>query len=109
MLSLLALLLLRELLLVDADLLVDLLLELLPDPLLLLALVHLPTLPLLIDLELVLLNYLLLLKLEVPIDLLDRPGEVLLEQLSLLLQVLVDLRLDQRVLVLREEGVRART
>ena len=108
-LELLAFLLLRELLLVDGDLLVDLLLELLPDPLLLLPLVHLPSLPLLLHLHLVLPHDLLLLELEISIDLLDRPREVLLQQLPLLLQVLVNLRLDQRVVVLREEGVRART
>jgi len=106
-LKLLAFFLLCQLLLVDPDLLVDLLLELLPDPLLLLALVDLPTLSLLLHLELVLLHDLLLLELEVAVDLFDGASEVLLEELPLLLQVLVYLRLDQRVLMLGKEGVRA--
>ena len=43
---------------------------------------------------------LLLLQLEVPIDLLNRPREVRLQQSLLLLQVLVNLRLNQGILVL---------
>ena len=105
-LKLLALFLLCKLLLVDPDLLVDLLLELLPDPLLLLALVDLPTLSLLLHLELVLLYNLLLLELEVAVNLFDGSSEVLLKELPLLLQVLVYLCLDERVLMLGKEGVR---
>jgi hypothetical protein len=106
-LKLLALFLLCKLLLVDPDLLVDLLLELLPDSLLLLALVDLPTLSLLLHLKLVLLHYLLLLELEVAVNLFDGSSEVLLKELPLLLQVLVNLCLNERVLMLGKEGVRA--
>ena len=60
-----------KLLLVDPNLLVDLLLKLLPDPLFLLALVGFPALSLLLHLQLVLLHYLLLLELEVSVNLFD--------------------------------------
>jgi hypothetical protein len=49
----------------------------------------------------------LLLEFEVAVDLFDGSSEVLLEELPLLLKVLVNLRLDERVLMLGKEGVRA--
>jgi len=82
------------------------LLELLPDPLLFLPLVDLPALSLLVDLELVLLHDLLLLEFEVTVNLFDGASEVLLQELSLLFKVLVNLRLDQGVFMLGEKRVR---
>ena len=93
-LQLLSLLLLCQLLLVDTDLLVDLLLQLLPDPFLLLPLVHFPPLSLLLHLQLVLLDDLLFLQFEVPVDLLNGTSEVLFEKLPLLFHVFIDFCLD---------------
>ncbi len=96
-----------ELFLVDPDLLVNLLLKLLPNPLLLLTLVDLPALSLLLHLELVLLHNLLLFELEIPVNLLDGSSEILLKELPLLLKVLIYLCLNERILMLGKEGVRA--
>lgn len=99
-LQLLSFLLLLELLPIYRNLPIDLHLDLGTYLLLFLALVDLPPLLLLFDLRLVGLEDFLLLQLEVLVNLFNRPREVLLQKFSLLLQILVYLSLDERVIVL---------
>ena len=99
-LKLFPLFLLLQLLPVYRDLTINLHFNLGPNLLFLLALVQLPPLLFLLDIRLVRLEDLLLLQFKVLVNLLDRTREVLLKQLPLLFDVLVDLRLDQRVVML---------
>ena len=99
-LKLFPLFLLLQLLPVYRDLTINLHFDLSANLLFLLALVQLPPLLFLLDIRLVRLEDLLLLQFKVLVNLLDRTREVLLKQLPLLFDVLVDLRLDQRVVML---------
>ncbi len=103
-LQLLPLFLLSKLLLVYCNLRVNLLLQLLLDLAFFLLFVELPLLLFKLDLVLVLAEDLLLLKLEVLVNLLKTACEVLLQEFPLLLHILLDLSLYQRILMLGDEG-----